>query len=99
MGILQKRCRTTAQKALAYWGKRGQNTGTDFPALRLRVVLDLLIIAILVDQGHFTKGMFVKPGGFVNVLSQSSDSVTCVALGRGKVWHLVRYQRDTRKAL
>ena len=45
MGILQKKCRTTGKKALAYRGKGGQNTDTAFLALRLRVVLDLLIIA------------------------------------------------------
>ena len=42
MGILQKKCRTTGKKALAYRGKGGQNTGTAFPALRLGVVLYLL---------------------------------------------------------
>ena len=45
MGILQKKCRTTGKKALAYRGKGGQNTGTSFPALRLGVVLYLLNIA------------------------------------------------------
>ena len=44
MGILQKKCRTTGKKALAYRGKGGQNTGTAFPALRLGVVLYLLIV-------------------------------------------------------
>ena len=43
MGILQRKCRTTGEKALAYRGKAGQNTGTAFPALRLGVVLYLLI--------------------------------------------------------
>ena len=43
MGILQKKCRTTGKKALAYRGKGGQNTGTAFPALRLGVVPYLLI--------------------------------------------------------
>ena len=38
MGILQKKCRTTGKKALAYRGKGGQNTGTVFLALRLGVV-------------------------------------------------------------
>ena len=42
MGILQKKCRTTGKKALAYRRKGGQNTGTAFPALRLGVVLYLL---------------------------------------------------------
>ena len=42
MGILQKKCRSTGKKAPAYRGKGGQNTDTDFPALRLGVVLDLL---------------------------------------------------------
>ena len=42
MGILQKKCRTTGKKALAYRGKGGQNTGTAFPALRLGVVRYLL---------------------------------------------------------
>ena len=42
MGILQKKCRTTGKKALAYRGKGGQNTGTGFPALRLGVVRYLL---------------------------------------------------------
>ena len=42
MGILQKKCRTTGKKVLAYRGKGGQNTGTAFPALRLGVVLYLL---------------------------------------------------------
>ena len=42
MGILQKKCRTTGKKALAYRGKGGQNTGTPFPALRLWVVRYLL---------------------------------------------------------
>ena len=42
MGIIQKKCRTTGKKALAYRGKGGQNTGTSFPALRLGVVLYLL---------------------------------------------------------
>ena len=42
MGILQKKCRTTAEKALAYRGKGGQNTDVAFLALRLGVVLYLL---------------------------------------------------------
>ena len=42
VGILQKKCRTTGKKALAYRGKGGQNTGTAFPALRLGVVRYLL---------------------------------------------------------
>ena len=42
MGILQNKCRTTGEKALAYRGKGGQNTGTAFPALRLGVVRYLL---------------------------------------------------------
>ena len=33
MGILQKKCRTTEERALAHRGKGGQNTGTAFPAL------------------------------------------------------------------
>ena len=43
MGILQKKCRTTGQKVLAYKGKGGQNTDTAFLALRLGVVLYLFI--------------------------------------------------------
>ena len=46
MGILQKKCRTTGKKALAYRGKGGQNTGTGFPALRLGVVLYLLSLGV-----------------------------------------------------
>ena len=42
MGILQKKCRTTGKKALAYRGNGGQNTGTGFTALSLEVVLYLL---------------------------------------------------------
>ena len=42
MGFLQKKCRTTGEKALAYRGKGGQNTDTAFLALRLGVVLYLL---------------------------------------------------------
>ena len=42
MGILQKKCRTTGKKALAYRGKGGQNTDTAFLALSLKVVLYLL---------------------------------------------------------
>ena len=42
MGFLQKKCRTTGKKALAYRGKGGQNTDTAFLALRLGVVLYLL---------------------------------------------------------
>ena len=41
MGILQKKCGTTAKKALAYRGKGGQHTDTAFLALRLGVVLYL----------------------------------------------------------
>ena len=41
MGNLQKKRRTTGKKALAYRGKSGQNTGNDFLALRLGVVLYL----------------------------------------------------------
>ena len=48
MGFLQKECRTTGKKALAYRGKGGQNTDTAFLALRLGVVLYLLIYV-----GHF----------------------------------------------
>ena len=51
MGILQKKCRTTGKKALAYRGKGGQNTGTAFPALRLRVVLYLLNDLPFKEQG------------------------------------------------
>ena len=54
MGNLQKKCRTTGKKSVAYRGKSGQNTGTDFPALRLGVVLYLLSIDCwhqeLIDQ-------------------------------------------------
>ena len=39
MGFLQKKCRTTGEKAPEYRGKGGQNTGTGFTALRLEVVL------------------------------------------------------------
>ena len=46
MGILQKKCRTTEEKALAYRGKGGQNTGTAFSALRLGVVLYLLNVVL-----------------------------------------------------
>ena len=42
MGNLQKKCRTTRQKTLAYRGKSGQDSGNDFLALRLGVVLYLL---------------------------------------------------------
>ena len=42
MGILQKKCRITGKKALAYRGKGGQNTDIAFLALRLGVVLHLL---------------------------------------------------------
>ena len=41
MGNLQKKCRTTGKKSLAYRGKSGQNTGNDFLALGLGVVLYL----------------------------------------------------------
>ena len=41
MGILQKKCRTTAKKALAYRGKTDQNTDIAFLALRLGVFLYL----------------------------------------------------------
>ena len=37
MGILQKKCRTTGKKALAYRGKGCQNTDTAFLALRKRL--------------------------------------------------------------
>ena len=42
MGNLQKKRRTAGKTALAYRGKSGQNTGNDFLALRLGVVLYLL---------------------------------------------------------
>ena len=60
------------------------------------------VIAILVDQGHFTKGMLNSlstPGDSKTCFSQSADSVICGASGAEKGWHLVRYQRDNRKAL
>ena len=41
MGILQKKCRTTEKKALAYRGKAGQTTDIAFLALRLGVDLYL----------------------------------------------------------
>ena len=41
MGNLQKKRRTTGKRALAYRGKSGQNTGNDFLALGLGVVLYL----------------------------------------------------------
>ena len=41
MKNLQKKCRTTGEKSLAYRGKSGQNTGNDFLALGLGVVLYL----------------------------------------------------------
>ena len=41
MGNLQKKRRTTGKKALAYRGKSGKNTGKDFLALGLGVVLYL----------------------------------------------------------
>ena len=44
MGILQKKCRTTGKKALAYRGKGDQNTDIAFLALRLGVVLYLLTL-------------------------------------------------------
>ena len=47
MGILQKKCRTIAKRALAYRGEGGQNTDTACLALRLGVVLYLLIFYFL----------------------------------------------------
>ena len=41
MGILQKKCRTTEKKLLAYRGKGGQNADTASHALRSGVVLCL----------------------------------------------------------
>ena len=41
MGNLQKKRRTTGKKSVAYRGKSGQNTGNDFLALGLGVVLYL----------------------------------------------------------
>ena len=41
MGMTHKKSRTAGKKAPAYRGKSGQNTGTDFLALGLRVVLSL----------------------------------------------------------
>ena len=41
MANQQKKCRTTGKKSLAYRGKSGQNTGHDFLALGLGVVLYL----------------------------------------------------------
>ena len=56
MGILQKKCRTTGKKSLAYRGKGDQNAGNDFLALGLGVVLDLL---------NFTDTrIFLKKGPF-----------------------------------
>ena len=46
-GILQKKCRTTGKKALAYRGNGGQNADTAFLALRLGVVLYLLTLGRL----------------------------------------------------
>ena len=53
MGNLQKKRRTTGKKALAYRGKSGQNTGNDFLALGLGVVLYLLNTHTLVDASDF----------------------------------------------
>ena len=58
MGVLQKNCRTTAKKALAYRGKSDQDTGNDSLALGLGVVLYLPIdIDIDINAGE----LFVCP--------------------------------------
>ena len=52
MGNLQKKCRTTEKKSLAYRGKSGQNTGNDFLALGLGVVLYLPIFFFFSEYGR-----------------------------------------------
>ena len=52
MGILQKKCRTTGKKALAYRGRGGQNTDIAFLAVRLGVVLHLLNILCFSKYTH-----------------------------------------------
>ena len=42
------------------------------------------VIAILMDQGHFTKGMFVNPGGFKNVLFTKCRQCEMWGFGKGK---------------
>ena len=57
MGSLQKKCRTTGKRALAYRGKGGQNTGTASLALRLRVVLYLLTLVGEKQKGTAGRGL------------------------------------------
>ena len=92
MGILQKKCRTTGKKALAYGGKGGQNTGMAFPALRLGVVLDLLNNSTVCNLGALSKvrhrkvhfhGEFLG-GGFsqVRLLSRIESPVSSYRVHR-----------------
>ena len=52
MGILHEKHRTIGEKALAYSRRGGQNTGIAFPALGLRVVLDLPTENSLANLNH-----------------------------------------------
>ena len=58
-----------------------------------------LLLPFLWTKGTSRKACLSTAGDSKTCFSQSADSVKCGALGKEKGWHLVRYQRDTRKAL
>ena len=75
MGILQKKCRTTAKKALAYRVKSGQDTDTAFLAIWLGVVLNLPIQQMIMT----TKWALRSLGKFISCDMLQSKSTP---------WHL-----------
>ena len=88
VGILQKKCRTTGKKALAYRAKGGQNTDTAFLALRLRVVLDLLNKhngIVCLARLFPAKTLGGRFGCFIFFLLGESE-----APGRGVAWFLLK---------
>ena len=69
MGVIHKKSRTTGKRPRRTGEKVAQNTGTDFLALRLGVVLSLPIS----DAGQNIGSDFVQSGFGVNFLFWSSE--------------------------
>ena len=87
MENLQKKCRTTGKKSLAYRGKSGQNTGNDFLALGLRVVLYLPNIAMKNGQICFSlpKCLAIWPAIQKIACDFGCDAVVHLGYGRDRL--------------
>ena len=93
-----RRSASLAIPHLSVFRKRAFHLNVPFSPVPCACHLSLLL-SFLWTKGASRKACLSTPGDSKTCFSQSADSVTCGALGREKGWHLVRYKRDTRKAL